>query len=56
MQLQKKSRKLYPVFLICELVMGFIRKYLSADGLIKTIQATLAREKFKVSKNLEYSW
>jgi len=36
--------------------MGFIRKYLSADGLIKTIQATLAREKFKVSKNLEYSW
>jgi len=36
--------------------MGFSRKYLSADGLITTIQKSLERERFKVCKNAEYSW
>jgi Transposase DDE domain len=37
-------------------MMGFIRKYLSADGLLKTVKHSLLREPFKVMKNTEYSW
>lgn len=36
--------------------MGFFRKYLSADGLIKTIQKSLDLEKFSLCQNAEYSW
>jgi hypothetical protein len=36
--------------------MGFIRKYLSADRLVKTIKHSLLREQFKVMRNTEYSW
>lgn len=35
---------------------GFIRKYLSADGLLKVVKHGLRREKFKVLKNSDYSW
>jgi hypothetical protein len=35
---------------------GFIRKYLSADGLLKVVKHGLHREQFKVVKNSEYSW
>jgi len=36
--------------------MGFIRKYLSADGLIKVVRHSLLREKFRVMKDPTYSW
>ena len=36
--------------------MGFIRKYLSADGLMSVVKHGLLREKFKIIKNSEYSW
>jgi hypothetical protein len=36
--------------------LGFVRKHLSADGLIKIVQHSLHRETFKVIKNSEYSW
>ena len=36
--------------------LGFIRKHLSADGMIKIVQHSLHREPFKVIKNSEYSW
>ena len=36
--------------------MRFTRKYLSADGLHKTVKHSLLREQFKVIKNSEYSW
>jgi hypothetical protein len=35
---------------------NFTRKYLSADGLHKTVKHSLLREQFKVIKNSEYSW
>ncbi len=35
--------------------MGFVRKHLSADGLIKIIQHSFRREKFKACRS-EYSW
>lgn len=35
--------------------MGFVRKHLSADGLIKIIQHSIRREKFKSCRS-EYSW
>jgi len=35
---------------------GFIRKYLSTDGLLSIVKHGLRREKFKVIKNTEYSW
>lgn len=36
--------------------MGFVRKYLSADGLLSIVKHSLRREKFKVIKNTEYTW
>lgn len=36
--------------------MGFVRKYLSADGLHKIVQHSLQREKFNAVKNAKYSW
>lgn len=36
--------------------MGFIRKYLSSDGLIKTVRHSLLKESFKEMKNTSYSW
>ena len=33
-----------------------VRKYLSADGLIKIVQHSLLREKFRVINNPRYSW
>ena len=33
-----------------------VRKYLSADGLIKIVQHSILREKFKALKNPKYSW
>ena len=33
-----------------------IRKYLSADGLVKIVQHSILREKFKELKNPTYSW
>lgn len=35
---------------------SFIRKYLSADGLLKIVKHGLRREKFKVLKHSNYSW
>jgi len=35
---------------------GFVRKYLSADGLLSIVKHGLRREKFKVIKNTEYTW
>lgn len=35
--------------------MGFIRKYLSADGLIKIVQHSIRKEKFKTCRS-KYSW
>ena len=37
-------------------VMGFIRKYLSADGLLNIVKHGLRREQFKKIKNTTYSW
>ena len=37
-------------------LMRFTRKYLSADGLHKTVKHSLLREQFKVIKNSEYNW
>ena len=34
---------------------SFIRKYLSADGLLKVVKHGLRREKFKVFKHSNYS-
>ena len=36
--------------------MGFVRKYLSADGLLSIVKHGLRREQFKVMKNTEYTW
>ena len=36
--------------------MGFIRKYLSADGLVQGVKNSLKRETFKVCNNSKYSW
>ena len=36
--------------------MGFVRKHLSADGLIEIVKHSLHREQFKVIQNSEYSW
>ena len=36
--------------------MGFVKKYLSADGLLKIVRHGLRREKFKKCKNATYSW
>ena len=36
--------------------MGFVRKYLSADGLHQIVKHSLLREQFKVMQNAEYSW
>ena len=36
--------------------MGFTRKYLSADGLVKIVQHSLLREKFKVLRDPTYTW
>lgn len=36
--------------------MGFVRKHLSGDGLIKIVQHSLHKETFKAIKNSEYSW
>jgi hypothetical protein len=36
--------------------LGFVRKHLSSDGLIKIVQHSLHRETFKDIKNSEYSW
>lgn len=36
--------------------MGFIKKYLSADGLLKIVRRSLRRGKFKECKNTTYSW
>jgi len=36
--------------------MGFVRKYLSADGLHQIVKHSLLREQFKVMQNVEYSW
>ena len=36
--------------------MGFVRKYLSADGLLSIVKHGLRREKFKIIKNTEYTW
>lgn len=36
--------------------MGFIRKHLSADGLIKIVKHSLLREQFKEMQNPQYSW
>lgn len=36
--------------------MGFIRKYLSGDGLVTVVRNCLRREKFKVVNGSEYSW
>ena len=35
---------------------GFVRKYLSADGLLSIVKHGLRREKFKTIKNTEYTW
>ena len=35
---------------------GFVRKYLSVDGLLSIVKHGLRREKFKVIKNTEYTW
>ncbi len=37
-------------------VVGFIRKYLSADGLLNIVKHGLHRERFKDIKNTTYSW
>ena len=36
--------------------MGFVRKYLSKDGLIKIVKHSLAKEKFNLCSNVKYSW
>lgn len=36
--------------------MGFVRKYLSADGLIKTVKHCFHRERFEGCENSNYSW
>ena len=36
--------------------MGFVRKHLSADGLLNSVKHSLQHEKFPVCKNSEYSW
>ena len=36
--------------------MGFVRKYLSVDGLLSIVKHGLRREKFKTIKNTEYTW
>ena len=36
--------------------MRFTRKYLSADGLHKTVKHSLLQSQFKVIKNSEYNW
>jgi hypothetical protein len=36
--------------------MGFTRKYLSADGLVKIVQHSILREEFKVLKDATYTW
>ena len=36
--------------------MGFIRKYLSADGLVQVVKNNLKREKFEVYNKSKYSW
>lgn len=36
--------------------MGFVRKYLSADGLLSIVKHSLRHEKFTVIKNPEYTW
>ena len=36
--------------------MGFVRKYLSADGLHKTIRQCLRKEKFEECNRSDYSW
>ncbi len=36
--------------------MGFMRKYLSGDGLINVVRRSLRREKFKACERSEYSW
>lgn len=33
-----------------------VRKYLSADGLVKIVRHSLLREKFKELKDLIYTW
>jgi hypothetical protein len=36
--------------------MGFVRKHLSADGLVQIVKHSLLREQFKVIQNSVYSW
>jgi hypothetical protein len=36
--------------------LGFVRKHLSADGLVKIVKHSLHREHFKVVQNSGYSW
>ena len=36
-------------------MLGFIRKHLSADGLVKIVQHSIRKEKFKSCRS-EYSW
>ena len=36
--------------------MGFVRKYLSADGLLKIVRHGLSREDFPECKNTPYNW
>jgi hypothetical protein len=35
---------------------GFVRKYLSADGLLGIVKHSLRREKIKDIKNTSYTW
>jgi hypothetical protein len=42
--------------LIKDYHVGFIRKYLSGDGLLKVVKHSLRRENFKQMLNPEYSW
>ncbi len=37
-------------------IVGFVRKHLSADGLLNIVKHGIRHEKFLVCENSEYSW